>query len=410
MGGDDRAAPSGPPLEDGPTGSLHHRVMKALVLLTPWGLNRRISTVEDRLGSAFSEGLGRVEGRLDAAEGRLDDLETAVRTVQEELATTRDQRLGPLEERADAAEVSLRDLTEETGRLRDRVVPAAVARADALLERLAEELEETASLVERSLRREPLPVTADSAIDEACLADALGEIQPRLLEAFRGTEAEIQHRLDHYLDDLSSSAPVLDLGCGRGELLLLLREAGVAATGVEGDGALSEAAHRRGLKVVEGDVLEVLRAQEAESWGAVTAMHLFEHLPPPVLVQVASEVRRVLRPGGLLLAECPNPHSLRVGAALFWQDPTHRRPLLPETLELFLQAAGLTIERREMLHPFPAEQLLAVDESGHRDIAGGDLGALSERVDRLSRRLDDLLNGSRDFAVWARRPDEVENS
>lgn len=410
MGGDDRAAPSGPPLEDGPSESLHHRVMKALALLTPWGLNRRIGNVEDRLGAALSEGMGRLESRLDGIESRLDDLETAVRTVQDDLATTRDRRLGPLEERADAAEVSLRDLTEETGRMRDRVIPASVARADVLLERLAEELEETASLVERSLRREPLPVTADSAIDEARLADALDELQPRLLEAFRGTEADIQHRLDRYLDDLSPSAPVLDLGCGRGELLLMLREAGIAATGVEGDAALSEAARRRGLKIIEGDVLDVLGAQDAESWGAVTAMHLLEHLPPSVLAQVASEVRRVLRPGGLLLVECPNPHSLRVGATLFWQDPTHLRPLLPETLELFLQAAGLTIERREMLHPFPAEQLLAGDEGGTGDLASGDVGALSEKVDRLSRRLDDLLNGSRDFAVWARRLDEVVNS
>ncbi len=161
------------------------------------------------------------------------------------------------------------------------------------------------------------------------------------------------------------------------------------------------------LKVIEGDVLEVLRAQEPESWGALTAIHLFEHLPPPVLAQVASEVRRVLRPGGLLLVECPNPHSLRVGAALFWQDPTHQRPLLPETLELFLQAAGLVVDRRLLLHPFPEEQLFAGREDGDKELADGDLGVLSERVERLGRRLDELLNGPRDFALWARRPGET---
>ena len=202
--------------------------------------------------------------------------------------------------------------------------------------------------------------------------------------------------------------PVLDLGCGRGELLLMLREAGVAATGVEGDPALVEAAKRRGLTVLEGDVLEVLRDQESESWGAVTAIHFLEHLGPSMLAQVLSEIRRVLQPGGLVLAECPNPHSLRVGASLFWLDPTHQRPLLPETLELFLESAGLAIEGREMLHPFPTEQMLA--DGGHGEGGGtdGDLANLSQRVDRLGSRLDELLNGPRDFAVRARRPDQVE--
>ena len=408
MGGDDRAAPSDPPLEDGPVESLHRRAMKAISSLTPWALKSRIDDAEHRLGTAFEEGVDRLEGRLDTIEGRLDNLETAVRTVQDDLSATRDGRLGPLEQRTDAAELALLELTGETGRLRDQVLPAAVARADALLERLAEELEETASLVERSLLREPLPTASDSSVDETRLAEALAEIQPRLLEVFRGSEENIHHRLEGYLDDLRSSAPVLDLGCGRGELLLMLREAGIASTGVEGDPALAEAAKRRGLKIIEGDVLEMLRAQEPESWGAVTAIHLLEHLPPPVLAQVASEVRRVLRPGGLLLGECPNPHSLRVGASLFWQDPTHWRPLLPETLELFLEAAGLVVDRRLLLHPFPVEQLFAGGDESENEFADSDLGILSERVNRLGRRLDELLNGPRDFAVWARRPDETE--
>jgi O-antigen chain-terminating methyltransferase len=211
--------------------------------------------------------------------------------------------------------------------------------------------------------------------------------------------------LDHYLADLREASPVLDLGCGRGELLLMLREAGVPATGVDGDFALAGAARRRGLEVVEGDVLDVLRTLDDGSRGAVTALHLFEHLSPEVLMAVLEEVRRVLRPGGLLIVECPNPHSLRVGGALFWQDPTHRRPLLPETLELLLQAAGFSVDRIETLHPFPEDQLLMDDEGGTAAVTDIDLTTLAERVDRLRRRLDDILNGPRDFAVWAVKPD-----
>jgi O-antigen chain-terminating methyltransferase len=383
MGGEDHAAPPDPTQTDGPHESALRRWAKAVFKLTPWGLQRRLDNQR---------------ADLQRAEERIS---LSIQTVQSELAEVRDVRLEAVEKRIDGAEEALRDVSSEIARLRDDVFPASVARADALLERLAEELEEVASLTERSLRGEPLPVSGASPIDEGRLADALAEVQPLLLESFRGSEQEIQHRLDRYLPDIQDSAPVLDLGCGRGELLLLLREAGVKATGVEGDAALVEAAKRRGLEAIHGDVLDVLKKQDAETWGAVTAIHLFEHLRPAALAAVLAEIRRVLRPQGVLIAECPNPHSVRVGASLYWQDPTHQRPLLPETLELMMRAAGFRLDRREMLHPFPADQLLADDEGGTGAVTDPEISLLAERVDRLRDRLDEILHGPRDFAVWA---------
>jgi SAM-dependent methyltransferase len=386
MGGENRAAPPDPTQDDGHE-SPFRRWAKSVYALTPWGLRRRLENQ-------------RVD--LQKAEERISN---AIQTIQSELAEVREKRIEPLELRANNAEDALREVSKEIGRLRDEVFPASVARADALLERLAEELEEVASLTERSLRGEPLPVSGASPIDEARLAGALAEVQPLLLESFRGSEDEIRHRMDRYLPDLQAKGPVLDLGCGRGELLLLLREAGFEATGVEGDPALAEAARRRGLDIVEGDVLEVLKGQDAENRGSVTAIHLFEHLTPVNLMAVLAEIRRVLRPGGLLIAECPNPHSLRVGASLYWQDPTHQRPLLPETLELMLRAAGFEFDRREVMHPFPSDQLLADDEGGTGAVTDPEISMLAERVDRLRDRLDEILHGPRDFAVWAIKPD-----
>jgi O-antigen chain-terminating methyltransferase len=296
------------------------------------------------------------------------------------------------ERRLDAAEDAVAMVATETTRLRDEVVPATVGRSDAMLERLAAEIDEVGSLTERILLGEPLPAPGAGAMDEVRLAAALAEVQPALLEAFRGSESEIHHRLDHYLEPLRAHAPVLDLGCGRGELLLMLREADVEAMGIEGDAAVAQAARRRGLDVTEGDVLEALQGQPDDSRCAVTAIHLFEHLEPAFLMAVLTEVRRVLQPGGVFIAECPNPHSLRVGASLFWLDPTHNRPLMPETLELYLSTAGFVVDRTELLHPFPAEQLFAGDPEIDDDV--------------LARRLDELINGPRDFAVWATKPED----
>ena len=259
-------------------------------------------------------------------------------------------------------------------------------------------------LTQRCLLREPLPVTAGPEPSEAPLASALADIQPRLLEALRGSETEIRHRLDRYLEELAGAAPVLDLGCGRGELLLMLREAGVAAVGVEGDAALAGAARRRGLEVVEGEVPRGLEGLADGSRGAVVALHLFEHLAPADLLATLAEVRRILRPGGLLVAECPYPHTLRVGASHFWADPTHRRPLLPETLRLFLQASGLEPAEVELLHPFPVDQRLGAEPLRLTDHADPDLVRLAQRLDRVTASLDELVNGPRDFVLRASRP------
>jgi len=388
MSGDDHAAPPDPTQPDGRDETPLYRWAKSVFALTPWGIQRRLDNQR---------------ADLQKAEERTS---IAIQKIQSELAEVRERRIEPVEKRADAVEGALRDVSGEIGRLRDEVFPASVARAEALLERLAEELEEVASLTERSLLGEPLPVSGDSPLDEGRLADALAEVQPLLLESFRGSEDEIRHRMDRYLPDLRPQGPVLDLGCGRGELLLLLREAGIEAIGVEADPALVGAARRRGLEIVEGDVLEVLKGQESESRGAVTAVHLFEHLTSAILIAALAEIRRVLRPGGLLIVECPNPHSLRVGASLFWQDPTHQRPLLPETLELMLSAAGFVFDRRELLHPFPSDQLLADDEGGTGAVTDPEISMLAERVDRLRGRLDEILHGPRDFAVWAQKPPE----
>jgi len=382
---------------------------RTLYRLTPWGLRRAV----EGQAEAIADLAARLDGAADrflSVERRLDTAEEAIRGLQRELEALRDDRLVRVDRRFDGIEASLRETQSalaEVGataaRVRDELVPAVVDRGNLLIDRLAGELDELASLVERMLLDEPLPVPAGGEAERE-IAAALREVQPRLLEAFRGDEAEIRHRLDRHLPTLRDAAPVVDLGCGRGELLLLLREAGIAATGVDADPALVQAARRRGLEVAEGDALDALRALPAGSVGAVTAIHLLEHLGADALLRLLGEVRRVLRPGGMLLAECPNPHTLRVGSGEFWIDPTHHRPLPPETLRLLATASGLAVDRVEYLHPFPAEQRLAEAAPGRAGATAPGVTALSDRIDRLTGRLDELLNGPRDFVLIARRP------
>jgi SAM-dependent methyltransferase len=368
-----------------------------------------LATVREVLAAEVADVERGARERDHALALRSDALERELRILQEDVERLRRDWAASLEARVDRVAATQGELIAELERLRDHRLPALAGKLDVLVERLAAEIDELASLLERSLRNEPLPVPMGSQ-GEDDLAAALADIQPRLVATLRGGEDEIRHRLEHHLAELAAHPPVLDLGCGRGELLDLLREAGVPAQGVEADPALAGAARRRGLAVREGDLLAVLRDQSAGSCGAVSAIHVFEHLPAPMLLASLAEVRRVLAPGGVLVVESPNPHSLRVGASLYWLDPTHQRPLMPETLELFLIASGLEVVRREWLHPFPAEQRLLPADRLPRTGASADVAALAADLDRALARLDELLNGPRDFVIVARSPSGTVSS
>jgi O-antigen chain-terminating methyltransferase len=166
----------------------------------------------------------------------------------------------------------------------------------------------------------------------------------------RGSTGEIRERQRAYLDDFRGAAPALDLGCGRGEFLQLLREAGVAARGVDLDADMVAYARGEGLEVVEADALEHLEGLPDGSLGGIFAAQLVEHLPVPQLVRLLETAARKLRAGGLLVAETINPLS-PLALRSYYADLTHAQPLVPETLELLARQCGFSSVETRFLNP-----------------------------------------------------------
>ena len=174
---------------------------------------------------------------------------------------------------------------------------------------------------------------------------------------FRGSREETKRSQEIYLPYVaaagagSAAAPVLDLGCGRGEWLELLRERGYIAAGVDLNTAMVRENRERGLDVAEQDVLSYLARQPDSSAGMVTGFHIIEHLRIETLARLLDEARRVLRSGGCILFETPNPENLVVGAYTFYLDPTHRHPLPPTMIEHFARVRGFADVEIVRLHP-----------------------------------------------------------
>lgn len=221
---------------------------------------------------------------------------------------------------------------------------------------------------------------------------------------YRGTEEEILDRISIYLPWLKTipaGAPVLDLGCGRGESLALLRDQGIPARGVDSSARMVSLCRERGLDALEGDLFGTLAGVEEGSLGAVVSFHVIEHLPPASLDRLVRLAYRALKPGGVLILETPSPLSLIVAARNFWLDPTHIRPVHPESLKLMYELAGFDPVERLDLRSFPAsERLPEIDLAKVPE----EQRALADKVNRLRDRIDELLFGFQDFGMVGRRP------
>jgi O-antigen chain-terminating methyltransferase len=179
-------------------------------------------------------------------------------------------------------------------------------------------------------------------------------------DQFRGDREEIKNRLGVYLPIVREAEvieDVVDIGCGRGEWLEILKQEGVAASGIDHNRVFIEQCRQNGLDVVETDALAYLRSLPDQSLNAVTSFHLVEHLPFEILINLLDEIVRTLRPGGLVILETPNPENFMVGSYTFYKDPTHRNPIPSVTLQFLLESRGFAGVKVMNLRPWEAAEV-----------------------------------------------------
>jgi SAM-dependent methyltransferase len=278
---------------------------------------------------------------------------------------------------------------------------ALFARADQKLDRYRREVRDLLASLGAALARVEQAEAGHGAA-AADLARARDEHAYFELERrYRGTEEDIRERVSRYLPYLAAGGPALDLGCGRGEALAVLRDHGIAARGVDGSARMVAACRERGLEAAQGDLFAALAASPPAGLGAVLSFHVIEHLPIASLDRLVRLAWRALRPRGVLILETPSPLSLVVAARNFWLDPTHVRPVHPESLRLLYELAGFDPVERLDLRPFSAaERLPEIDLAR----LPAEQRALADAVNRLRDHLDELLYGCQDFGLVGVKP------
>ena len=229
-------------------------------------------------------------------------------------------------------------------------------------------------------------------------------------DLFRGDRTLIRERQADYLTLFAGRSDVLDVGCGRGEFLQLLREHGITGRGVDLNHEMVAECLAAGLDVQESDALSYLAALPDASLGGLIAAQVVEHLEPDYLMRLLDEAFRVLRPDSPIALETINVTSWSAFFTSYLRDLTHVRPIHPETLQFIVTASGFLDAEIQYRAPLPESERLLFTPRATREVdlartgpEGRGLLALADAFDRNVERLNTQLYGPLDYAVIAWR-------
>ncbi|MGH6878867.1 MAG: class I SAM-dependent methyltransferase [Rhizomicrobium sp.] len=338
--------------------------------------------------------------RIEMLERRAAEAAAAIRTVRqnadkqvrqlrEHLAATKQAQDTALAARAGAIEHKLvrqaHDLSAEIEALVLDIRTSLVDHQRAILDQKLR--------METFLSTEQPDISAKEASRSVVAEEKSHLLDPLYLsfeDRYRGTRDDIKDRQQIYVPRIAACVaatghgPVIDIGCGRGEWLELLTESGIAARGCDLNRIAVEECRQRGLDANMADAVHVLATMPDNACSAITAFHVVEHIGFEMLVTLLDHSLRVLKPGGLLVLETPNPANVIVAAEKFYFDPTHRNPLPSELTTYLLKSRGFENVEVLPLHPV-------------------DWSSRTSYEDPMLTYLQDKLFGPQDYAVIGRK-------
>ncbi|MCF3652074.1 methyltransferase domain-containing protein [Synoicihabitans lomoniglobus] len=397
---------------------------------------KKINSLESELSTRIARIEKEHSSQLDEAAKKIEALESTLsaqlKSIKEHEATNRSKavkRENSLASSIRSANVGHKDLTAQIDSLRSDLL--SVVENCSNLERRQESSEASLSAFS-NISKQLLPTIRAqlqrlAEVDEAHQQEAASEALETATDAetvqmdgfyaalearFRGPRALIRERQSHYLqtiddarervetfppvlrstddehplDSLYATRGLLDLGCGRGEWLELLKERNLSAIGIEMNQFFLGTCRERGVEVIEANLVKFLSEAPADTVSVITGFHVIEHLPFPILQKVIRDCFRILRRGGIVIFETPNPGNILTSALNFRIDPTHQHPVHPALGEFLLQNGGFSNVRLEFLHPYDSSKLVGAEG------------------DPVADRFNAYFHGPQDYAVIGVKP------
>ena len=207
---------------------------------------------------------------------------------------------------------------------------------------------------------------------------------------FRGSQDEITKRLETYLPYYDNCSKALDIGCGRGELLEILRNHNISAQGIDLNNAMVRECQGKNLDVTYDDALTYLEKCEDDSYDVINMTQVVEHLPLNELYKVIKASYSKIKTGGRLIMETVNPLCLGVFCYGFYIDPTHTKPIHPAMLRFMIEEIGFKADPIQFVHNFPDEYKFKMSEN-------------DEDLNNTIQKMNEQIFGAQDYFIVGRK-------
>ncbi|MCP2520761.1 methyltransferase domain-containing protein [Candidatus Aminicenantes bacterium AC-708-M15] len=210
---------------------------------------------------------------------------------------------------------------------------------------------------------------------------------------FRGYEENLLRAQKKYLPYFLNKKNVVDLGCGRGEFLQILKENNIDSYGVDSNEEMVEICHQKGLKCIKADILQHLASLEDESLEGIFSAQVIEHLPPKYLIELIRKSYFKLKKNCYLILETINPASLFSLVNTFFLDLSHQKPIHPKTLKFLFEISGFEEVEIKYFSTLDEEKLQEIP------VKDDNSAIINENFDRLNK----LLFAPSDYAVIGKK-------
>jgi 2-polyprenyl-3-methyl-5-hydroxy-6-metoxy-1,4-benzoquinol methylase len=198
---------------------------------------------------------------------------------------------------------------------------------------------------------------------------------------FRGSEDAVKIQLEEYLPFFKKGKKVVDLGCGRGEFLDLLKSKWIDAEGIDINEQMVSICQDKGLTCRKGDILEQLIEYANGSLGGIFSSQVIEHLPPPYLKRMLELVYVKLEPSAPVVLETINPTSVFALVQIYHLDISHKQPVHPQALKYLLESSGFEDIQIQYSAPLEEEMLKTLPGADEQS------ALLNQNIDSLNKLL-----------------------
>ncbi|HMB44654.1 MAG TPA: methyltransferase domain-containing protein [Candidatus Methanoperedens sp.] len=351
-------------------------------------VDNRIDTVDNRIASVDNR-IDTVDNRMDTVDNRMDTVDNRIDTVDNRIASV-DNRIDTVDNRIDTVDNKITEVKGDT----ERRVTASVNKIISAANNDIKNKAWLSNILEERVKKDLSNFNNNSQNDEI-FNYFLFE------EKYRGSTEDIKKRQTIFLDYFKNGQNVLDIGCGRGEFLSLLKENGIGAKGVDINEDMVLYCKKNGLDVEKVEALSFLRSIADKSLDGIFSGQVIEHLQPEDLINLVKICHDKLKYGTYFIAETINPLCLSVFAKSFYMDMSHVKPVHPATIKFLLESVGFREVEFRFFSPHTEDSKL-----GKVMITDNMNGEEKARIEVMNRNIDmlnELLFGYQDYAVVGKK-------